>query len=104
MTHGLHGLRAPFAGPLLQAKPACDRAQNRVARGSRVPATASVLACLAARLARVLTLCCPPPPQDLPGALSDAQVAEGLGLTSIKSRDWSIFKTSGEAGWRRGMA
>lgn len=33
--------------------------------------------------------------QDLPGALSDAQVAEGLGLTSIKSRDWSIFKTSG---------
>jgi hypothetical protein len=34
--------------------------------------------------------------QDLPGALSEAQVAEGLGLTSIKSRDWSIFKTSGE--------
>lgn len=37
----------------------------------------------------------PPIEQDLPGALSDAQVAEGLGLTSIKSRDWSIFKTSG---------
>ncbi len=32
--------------------------------------------------------------QDLPGALSDAQVAEGLGLTDIKNRDWSIFKTS----------
>lgn len=32
--------------------------------------------------------------QDLPGALSDAQVAEGLGLTDIKDRDWSIFKTS----------
>ncbi len=26
------------------------------------------------------------------------QVAEGLGLTSIKNRDWSIFKTSGAAG------
>ena len=32
--------------------------------------------------------------QDIPGALSDAQVAEGLGLTDIKNRDWSIFKTS----------
>ena len=32
--------------------------------------------------------------QDLPGALSDTAVAEGLGLTGIKSRDWSIFKTS----------
>lgn len=32
--------------------------------------------------------------QDLPGALSDAAVAEGLGLTAIKSRDWAIFKTS----------
>jgi hypothetical protein len=32
--------------------------------------------------------------QDLPGALTEAQVAEGLGLTSIKSREWSIFKTS----------
>ena len=45
-------------------------------------------------------LALPPPaaaaPQDLPGALSEAQVAEGLGLTSIKSRDWSIFKTSGK--------
>lgn len=39
----------------------------------------------------------PRPAQDLPGALSDAAVAEGLGLTAIKSRDWSIFKTSG--GW-----
>lgn len=34
------------------------------------------------------------PLQDLPGALSDAQIAEGLGLHDIKSRDWAIFKTS----------
>jgi ADP-ribosylation factor-like protein 1 len=32
--------------------------------------------------------------QDLPGALSDAQVAEALGLADIRSRDWAIFKTS----------
>jgi ADP-ribosylation factor-like protein 1 len=32
--------------------------------------------------------------QDLPGALSDAQVTEGLGLHNIKSRQWAIFKTS----------
>lgn len=32
--------------------------------------------------------------QDLPGALDDAKVAEGLGLHDIKSRDWAIFKTS----------
>ncbi len=32
--------------------------------------------------------------QDLPGALSDAQIAEGLGLHDIKMRDWAIFKTS----------
>jgi len=32
--------------------------------------------------------------QDVAGALSEAQVAEGLGLSDIKSRDWSIFKTS----------
>jgi ADP-ribosylation factor-like protein 1 len=32
--------------------------------------------------------------QDLPGALSDAQIAEQLGLHDIKSRDWAIFKTS----------
>ena len=47
--------------------------------------------------------------QDLPGALSDAEVAEGLGLPQIKNRDWSIFKTSavkgdglfeGEPRWR----
>ena len=36
--------------------------------------------------------------QDLPGALSDAQVAEGLGLTDIKNREWSIFKTSAKKG------
>ena len=27
-------------------------------------------------------------PQDLPGALDDAAVAEGLGLPQIKNRDW----------------
>lgn len=32
--------------------------------------------------------------QDLPGALDDAAVAEGLGLPEIKNRDWAIFKTS----------
>jgi ADP-ribosylation factor family len=37
-------------------------------------------------------------PQDLPGALSDAEVAEGLGLPQIKNRDWSIFKTSAVKG------
>jgi hypothetical protein len=39
---------------------------------------------------RVYSVCV----QDLPGALDDAQVAEGLGLHNIKSRDWAIFKTS----------
>jgi ADP-ribosylation factor-like protein 1 len=32
--------------------------------------------------------------QDLPGALSDAEVAEGLGLTGMTTRQWAIFKTS----------
>lgn len=32
--------------------------------------------------------------QDLPQALDDAAVAEGLGLSNIKNRDWAIFKTS----------
>lgn len=36
--------------------------------------------------------------QDLPGALSDSQVAEGLGLTGITSRPWAIFKTSAVKG------
>jgi ADP-ribosylation factor-like protein 1 len=40
----------------------------------------------------------PQPAQDLPGALSDAQIAEGLGLHSIKSRTWAIFKTSAVKG------
>lgn len=57
----------------------------------------------AGRAVQQWELCCgaeagvalpPCPPQDLPGALSDAKVAEGLGLTSIKSRQWAIFKTS----------
>ena len=36
--------------------------------------------------------------QDLPGALDDAAVAEGLGLSEIKNRDWAIFKTSAVKG------
>jgi len=32
--------------------------------------------------------------QDLPGALSEAQIAEAMGLHDIKTRPWSIFKTS----------
>lgn len=32
--------------------------------------------------------------QDLPGALSDTQIAEGLGLHDIRNRDWAIFKAS----------
>lgn len=39
----------------------------------------------------------PRPPrraQDLPGALSEAQVAEALGLHDIRGRDWAIYKTS----------
>ena len=36
--------------------------------------------------------------QDLPGALGDAAVAEGLGLPEVKSRDWAIFKASAVKG------
>ncbi|KXZ47012.1 hypothetical protein GPECTOR_39g506 [Gonium pectorale] len=36
--------------------------------------------------------------QDLPNALTDAQIAEGLGLYDIKNRDWAIFKTSAVKG------
>mmetsp|Transcript_47803 Transcript_47803/g.117118 ORF Transcript_47803/g.117118 Transcript_47803/m.117118 type:complete len:183 (-) Transcript_47803:15-563(-) len=32
--------------------------------------------------------------QDLPGAMSVAHVSEGLGLDTIKTRQWCIFKTS----------
>mmetsp|Transcript_36992 Transcript_36992/g.82240 ORF Transcript_36992/g.82240 Transcript_36992/m.82240 type:complete len:182 (+) Transcript_36992:244-789(+) len=32
--------------------------------------------------------------QDLPGALTEAQITEGLGLHDIKNRPWAIFKTS----------
>ena len=40
--------------------------------------------------------------QDLPGALTDVQITEGLGLAEIKNRQWAIFKTSaikGEGLW-----
>ena len=36
--------------------------------------------------------------QDLPGALPEAEVAEGLGLSDTKNRDWSIFKASAVKG------
>jgi len=32
--------------------------------------------------------------QDLPGALSAAEVSEGLALTAIRSRQWAIFQAS----------
>mmetsp|Transcript_60601 Transcript_60601/g.69167 ORF Transcript_60601/g.69167 Transcript_60601/m.69167 type:complete len:182 (-) Transcript_60601:564-1109(-) len=32
--------------------------------------------------------------QDLPGAMSEAEVSEGLGLTSLRNREWAIFKSS----------
>lgn len=40
--------------------------------------------------------------QDLPGALTEVQITEGLGLAEIKNRQWAIFKTSaikGEGLW-----
>ena len=38
--------------------------------------------------------CLTPTLQDLPGALSEAQVAEALGLHDIRGRPWAIYKTS----------
>mmetsp|Transcript_4467 Transcript_4467/g.9065 ORF Transcript_4467/g.9065 Transcript_4467/m.9065 type:complete len:248 (-) Transcript_4467:268-1011(-) len=35
--------------------------------------------------------------QDLPGALTSAQVSEALGLTSIKNREWQIFQVPAPA-------
>ena len=40
--------------------------------------------------------------QDVPGALTESQITEGLGLADIKDRQWAIFKTSaikGEGLW-----
>lgn len=36
--------------------------------------------------------------QDLSGSLTAAQVSEGLGLTSIRNRQWAIFQTSAVKG------
>uniref|UniRef100_A0A7S0EXQ0 Uncharacterized protein n=1 Tax=Hanusia phi TaxID=3032 RepID=A0A7S0EXQ0_9CRYP len=36
--------------------------------------------------------------QDLPGAMSAAQISEALGLAGIKNRAWSIFQTSATKG------
>jgi ADP-ribosylation factor-like protein 1 len=36
--------------------------------------------------------------QDLPGALTAAEISEKLGLATIKSRQWAIFQTSAVKG------
>mmetsp|Transcript_61350 Transcript_61350/g.126691 ORF Transcript_61350/g.126691 Transcript_61350/m.126691 type:complete len:182 (+) Transcript_61350:210-755(+) len=36
--------------------------------------------------------------QDLPGALTSAQVSEALGLSSIRNREWQILQTSATKG------
>lgn len=36
--------------------------------------------------------------QDLPGALTAQQVSEELGLSTIRNREWAIFKTSATKG------
>ncbi|CAI7880691.1 unnamed protein product [Closterium sp. NIES-53] len=36
--------------------------------------------------------------QDLPGAMSEVQVSDALGLHKIKSRPWAIYKTSAVKG------
>lgn len=36
--------------------------------------------------------------QDLPGALSEAQVSEQLGLNRLKGRSWAIYKASAVKG------
>lgn len=36
--------------------------------------------------------------KDLPGALTEAQVSEALGLHVIKSRPWAIYRTSAVKG------
>ncbi len=36
--------------------------------------------------------------QDLPGALPVAEVSQALGLSALKNRSWSIFKTSAKKG------
>ncbi len=36
--------------------------------------------------------------QDLPGALTDAQISDGLGLASLTKRSWAIYKTSATKG------
>lgn len=32
--------------------------------------------------------------QDLPGAMTEQEIFNGLGLTNIKARQWSMFKIS----------
>jgi len=36
--------------------------------------------------------------QDQPGALSEAQVSEALGLSALKNRQWAIFKACATKG------
>lgn len=36
--------------------------------------------------------------QDLPGAMSEAEVSAALGLAALRNRQWAIFKTSAAKG------
>jgi ADP-ribosylation factor-like protein 1 len=36
--------------------------------------------------------------QDVEGCMSDVQISEILGLTSIRNRQWAVFKTCGKSG------
>ena len=36
--------------------------------------------------------------QDLPSAANEAQISDALGLTSLRDRPWSIYKTSAISG------
>lgn len=36
--------------------------------------------------------------QDLPNAMNELEIAQGLGLTDIKNRKWSLFKVSAVQG------
>ena len=36
--------------------------------------------------------------QDLPNAMNELEIAQGLGLTDIKNRKWSLYKVSAVQG------
>lgn len=62
------------------------RRRPRCHAGANPPTPPFTVGCLLAFLCLA--------PQDLPGALSEAQVAEALGLHDIRGRPWAIYKTS----------